>query len=244
MATLALLAAPMLHPYFRGKILWKLGAVALVAGLGLFIFNTETFQERFFQSGHGTIEDVFAGNFKDQGRFQAWKAMWEEAWKQPVFGGGVGASYEFVPQIWEDMDHIHNDYLRIFFEFGILGFAIFAFACVWQLLVLRRAIHSRGKDTVRITFTGAWLGLWVMLISCTTDNTIVYNLLFTNPLFALLGAGFGVAWAERHDLVDAEVTAGALNDVAAPPTASDRRRYCVHDVLLPTYPAGGAAEVN
>jgi hypothetical protein len=38
----------------------------------------------------------------------------------------------------------------------------------------------------------------VLLISCATDNTILYNIYFTNPLFAILGGAYGVAWAQSH----------------------------------------------
>ena len=39
-------------------------------------------------------------------------------------------------------------------------------------------------------------GYW----SSTTDNVLVYNLWYTNPLFALIGAAYGVAG--RHKLTD------------------------------------------
>jgi O-antigen ligase len=245
MATLALLLAPMLHPHFKGRVLWKLAAVGMFIVLGLFIFNTETFQQRFFQSGHGTLRDVYAGDFKDQGRFQAWDAMWEESWNDPFFGAGVGASYYFVPQVWEDMDHIHNDYLRIFFEFGLFGFLLFAFACTWQLMVLRREIFARDGGTVRVAFIAAWLGIWVMLISCFTDNTIVYNVLFTNPLFALIGAGFGVQWAEQHGLVDLERDAISRSGDAATVRSRKRRRRSLRRVEeRSTFPPGAAPEAS
>jgi O-antigen ligase len=219
MATLALLVAPILYPHFKGKLMWKMAAVGVFVVLGLVIFQTQTFQERFFQSGQGTLSDVFAGDFKDQGRFEAWAAMWDEAWNRPVLGAGVGASFEYVPTIWPEMNHIHNDYLRIFFEFGLIGFALFVSVCAWQLSVIRRQIDARSGGAVRTAFSAAWLGFCVMLITCTTDNTIIYNVLFTNPLFAVLGAAFGVAWAEEHGLIESDAPL-----VARPPTRVAPRR--------------------
>src|SRR4029077_5818537 len=77
-ATLALLVAPILHPYVRGKLLWKGLAVGASVGLGLLLFNTQTFQQHFFESGKGTVGDLFTGDYKDLGRLDAWSAVWDE----------------------------------------------------------------------------------------------------------------------------------------------------------------------
>lgn len=198
-ATFGLLVAPVIHPHFRGKWLWKFTAATVFVGLGLVLFHTDTFQKHFFESGEGTIGDLFSGDIKDFGRVEAWSAMWDEAWESPLLGVGVGTAYDFVPHIWLDMNHIHNDYLRIFFELGLVGFFLFLAVVSWQLLALNRLINSLDDGIVRSAFVGVWLGLIATLISCITDNTILYHMYVTNPLFALMGAGYGAAWAERRE---------------------------------------------
>ncbi len=194
-AAFALLAVPVLHPCLRGRLLTKSLAVAGLAGLGLVLFYTPAFQEHFFLSGGGTIGDLVVGDYSDLGRFDAWSAVWDEAWRRPWIGAGVGSAYTFVPQVWDDMYQVHNDYLRIFYEQGIVGLAVFLAVSSWQLLSLRRQVAATD-GIVRTTLTAAWLGFCALLISCLTDNTLVYNLLYTDPLFVLLGAGYGVALAE------------------------------------------------
>jgi O-antigen ligase len=224
MATLALLVAPLLHPCLRGRMLWKVLSLGLFAGAALTLFHTETFQQHFFQSGHGSLSDLFAGDYKDLGRFDAWTAVWEEAWHRPWLGAGVGSAYIFVPQVWQDMTHVHNDYLRVFFELGLVGLTLFVVVTIWQLLDLRRQIAA-SDDIVRMAFTAAWLGLCAMLISCFTDNTLVYTVLYTNPLFAVLGAAYGAAWVERQGTVEAEMLPDQLrtNALAANPRRQRRR---------------------
>jgi hypothetical protein len=39
---------------------------------------------------------------------------------------------------------------------------------------------------------------WDLFISSCTDNTITYHIYFTNPLFAILGAAYGVVAAESE----------------------------------------------
>ena len=211
-ATFGLLLAPVIHPHFRGKWLWKLTAAVVFMGLGLILFHTETFQKHFFESGEGTISDLFSGDIKDFGRVEAWSAMWDEAWESPLLGVGVGTAYDFVPHIWLDMNHIHNDYLRIFFELGLVGFFLFLGVVSWQLLTLYRMIASMDEGIVRSAFVGVWLGFIAMLISCVTDNTILYHMYVTNPLFALMGAAYGAAWAEQRNK-----SATSASEILEPP---------------------------
>jgi O-antigen ligase len=95
------------------------------------------------------------------------------------------------------MDHIHNDYLRVFFEQGLVGILAFLGVSVWQLVALHRRI-AYSDGIVRTAFIAASLGFYTLLISCAASNTLVYTVLFMNPLFALLGAAYGASWAESQ----------------------------------------------
>jgi O-antigen ligase len=191
MATFTMLLIPVLHPLYRTHV-WRVVLLLGIVGLGLGIFHTPTFQKRFFWEGSGTLADVAEGNFLSFGRFESWPDIWDEAWKQPWLGHGAGSAYDFVPTVWENMHHVHNDYLRVGFEGGLVGVALFLGVMVWQLYDLRRRIQQ-SQGMVRTAFAAAWLGFLVFMISAITDNTLSYNLWYMNPLFAVLGAACGVA---------------------------------------------------
>ncbi len=197
MATMALLLLPMIHPLFRHKF-WKLAAAVAVCVLGLMLFHTETFQSHFFESGQGTLSEVFSGDVHDFGRMDAWTQIWERSWEQPLLGHGVGTAFDYVPLIWLESNHIHNDYLRIFYELGLFGLLLFAIVMTWQLITLRRQVSLAENCHVREMFAAAWMGLCVMVLTCATDNTLIYHVYYNNPLFVLMGAAYGVAWAERQ----------------------------------------------
>ncbi len=197
MATFGLLLVPLIHPLFRHKF-WKLSAAVGICVLGLMLFYTETFQAHFFEGGKGTLGEVFSGGMHDFGRRDTWTQVWEQSWKQPLLGHGVGSAFDYVPLIWLDSNHIHNDYLRIFYELGLVGLALFAVAMTWQLFTLRRQISRADNCHVRETFAAAWMGFCAMLLTCATDNTLIYHVYYNNPLFVLVGAAYGVAWAERR----------------------------------------------
>jgi O-antigen ligase len=190
MAALALLLAPILHPLVRSW-LWPVGALLGTAALGVALFYTPIFQERFFYEGSGTLGDLFEGNFLSFGRFEAWPDIWAEAWRRPFFGAGVGYAYGFVPTVWDGMTYAHNDYLRVGLELGLVGLALFLGSLVWQLWDLRGRIR-RSQGALRTAYAASWLGLVLFMITAFTDNTLSYNLWYMNPLFALLGAAYGV----------------------------------------------------
>jgi O-antigen ligase len=191
LATAILLVVPVLHPRFKGRLA-RVVAIAAVAGLGLAIFYTSTFQQRFFHSGTGTLSQLVEGDIRDSGRFAAWDQVWEAAREQPILGAGVGSAYRFVPTVWTGMNHVHNEYLRVVFEFGFVGLAIFVGVLLWQYGDLRRRI-TRSEGVTRCAFVASLLGLYVLVIASITGNVISTNLLFMNPLFALMGAAYGVA---------------------------------------------------
>lgn len=194
MAAIALLLAIVFHPLYRGLGRRAL-AVAALAGLGLALFYSPAFQERTFYSGSGTLTDLIQGDGVDtSGRNVAWPDIWEEAWKRPIFGAGVGSSAAFVETVWPGVTHPHNDYLRIGFELGLTGLAIFVLAIIWQLNdLVRMARESSGL--LQQTSAACVLGIVFFLLVATTDNPLVYNLWYTDPLFALIGGAYGAAAA-------------------------------------------------
>jgi len=197
MATLTLLAAPIFFPLFRRKWI-NVAAFAAVAGMGIALFYTPIIQKRFFENGSGGLSEAFSGDYASAGRSEAWPAIWAKAWDHPILGSGVGSAFDFVPLVWEDVNHVHNDYLRMFFELGAVGEVVFLFAIVWQIVILYRRTQSTDGVTQK-AFTACWLGWCAMLISCGTDNTILYNVYYTNLLFALIGGAYGVYAATTSD---------------------------------------------
>ena len=196
MAAAALLVIIVVHPGYRSK--WRnVGMIGVAALVAVLLFNTSVFQQRFFREDQsGTLEDVMQGEISSEGRFEAWPLIWEKAWQRPLLGAGAGSAYEYVPIVWENMNYIHNDYLRIGFELGLVGLGLFAAVMLWQLAFLYRRIQQTD-GIVQTALTASWLGFWAMLTTCTTDNTLVYNVFFMNPLFAILGSAVALAIAEQ-----------------------------------------------
>lgn len=193
MAAMTLLLAPVIFPMFKNRRT-NIATACVFAVLGIGLFYTPVIQKRFFEDGSGKLTEAFQGDYAGAGRFEAWPQIWEEAKSKPLIGHGVGSAYDFVPLVWEDTNHCHNDYLRLFFETGVIGLTFFVIAAIYQLVVLHRQIGST-RGAVRSAYVAVWLGFWAMLVSSATDNTILYNIYFTDSLFAILGAAYGVTAA-------------------------------------------------
>jgi hypothetical protein len=200
MAAVALLLLVIAHPLY--KSVWhRLLAVVVLTACGLTVFYSPTFQHRTFYSGSGTLQDLFAGNGVDtSGRQEAWPLIYDEALKQPVFGHGVGTSKAFVYSIWTPVTHPHNDYLRIFFELGLVGLALFVITVLVQLYDLACMVKITD-GAIQQAFSASILGILFFLIVAATDNPLVYNLWYTDPLFVLMGAAYGAHCARKEEAV-------------------------------------------
>jgi hypothetical protein len=200
MAMVALLALPILYPLHR-RAWHRWGIVALLLVMAGGLFFTPTIQSRFFGDDKASAEGLMDPEAIGTGRFEAWPLILEEAWRRPWLGSGVGHSALFVPTVWPKMAHPHNDYLRVFLELGLVGVAIFLPTLVWQLVDIRRRIvriprdpRSRRyvHDPAQCAWVAAYLGLGAFLLTACTDNPLVYNIWFMDPLFAVLGAAYGL----------------------------------------------------
>jgi O-antigen ligase len=129
--------------------------------------------------------------FNASGRMSIWPVVIESAWNAPVAGQGLGSSMRAARTI-DGIGHPHNDYLRIWHDFGFIGLAMFCFAFVVMLVTLarnwRRAVAD-DSPAVPIHLA-ALLGLAGVLTACTTDNAIIYPFVMT-PLSVLIGAALG-----------------------------------------------------
>jgi O-antigen ligase len=166
--------------------------------LALAAFQLESVQQKMFFSGEGTLADLSPSNpnLRTSGRQLVWDYLFERAIESPMFGHGANASEPEVENLTEGViAHPHNDWLRIFFDYGLIGLGAFAFG-LFSLLhrVLRAMKASVGMD--KTLFAAAATSLVCFAIMMITDNVIVYTAYLTSPLFLFVGALIGRSQAQ------------------------------------------------
>jgi O-antigen ligase len=192
-ATLGMLLAPLVNPLGRRPAAKAALAVAMML-LAVALFYTPIFQERFFGDDGGTFEELREGDFSGSGRFNIWPLLLEEAERHPLFGLGFGTSSDFLIENQFELTQPLNDYVRIGFELGLVGLILYLVPIAMHMADLGRSMRS-ASETARGVCGASIIGLIMLLAFSLTENTLVYNLYFTHPLFVLIGAAYG---AERE----------------------------------------------
>lgn len=128
--------------------------VAKFGGSGLFLFGLVLFASWFFiQQNAGLQKQMNAVFTPDQGRLDLWQAAIEQ-WKlRPIVGTGSGTylyyGREFrAPQMQEDAIDVHNDYLNLLCEYGLVGMAGFFFFFGTHLYRGLRAFAHLGPKRI------------------------------------------------------------------------------------------------
>lgn len=183
-ASLLLLALPMFD--FRRFTAWIKAVVAAGAGallLWKLVTSIEPLRARFF--GGDVALDVGGVRFNTAGRYSAWQVFWDKIVADPWFGHGAGTVSEVIGGAFI---HPHNDYLRILYDFGVVGGVLWILAFVsltWHmgLIWLRNdptnPLMKRFNDT-------AFLCLVALGVAMVTDNVIVYSF-FMFPVAIIIG---------------------------------------------------------
>jgi O-antigen ligase len=158
-------------------------------------------QKKMFYSGQGTIEDVKFGNpdFFTAGRSHLWDHMIEEIKIRPIWGHGANASEEFVLSVtWGTLVHPHNDWLRLLYDYGLVGVCIFVICMVMQVVhLLKRTPRAFGESLV-LLYAGASSFLPFVLLMF-TDNIILYAAFFGNLQFTIIGLAYAAQKTQEID---------------------------------------------
>jgi O-antigen ligase len=177
-------------------VLTVLGRITVVALIGLWaIESIPSLHDRVFGDGQTQILGV---QLNTAGRDVIWSGLVADAESHDVWvGQGSGSATDFVRNdegpVGVEAAEPHNDYLRIWHDFGYLGLIIWFVA----VLTLLKAMWIRGRRTGnRICFAGV-LSLLSVLGLMVTGNVIVYFFAMV-PLGVIIGFALGEPSGQRE----------------------------------------------
>jgi hypothetical protein len=176
---------------------------------GLLVFQSDRIQSKMFYSGQGTLSeavtgvvDLFLGgeptshNFATTGRRPINEALVSGLDEAYWLGHGTGTTEEISLAI-AGVTHPHNDWLRLLYEYGMLGMLLFAVTMLAQVgHALWRLRRMRTEAAIFLWVgTGAFVPMALFMFS---DNVILYAAWFGNLHFAMLGLGYAALRSVRR----------------------------------------------
>jgi O-antigen ligase len=134
-----------------------------------------------------------------QGRVPLWHTLLREWSYSPLMGYGI-ASARAASILQGGLDHPHNDYIRVLYEYGLIGFGFWIFGIVW--LIARYSRNWWRLETLKSRqafLPGSALLAWIAFCAVMlTDNVMAYYFSVV-PLACILGAAgpvTGLAWCD------------------------------------------------
>lgn len=168
-ALLASLVAVVIYALNRSRLnparTLAAGALGSAALLGLVLLYSPL-ADRFTQGDASLNYGGIAYN--TSGRLPLWRAVFADARSHAWLGLGPGSSEAFVKETFPGIDHPHNDYLRLFHDYGLVGVSLFV---VVVLLLMRLVITHSTPLAARRSLLISTL---VLLLLMTTDNVLTY----------------------------------------------------------------------
>lgn len=165
--------------------------IAVAGGIAAFmLMNFEPLRQRFFT---GDLSAAVGGvKINTMGRIAAWTAVINSALEAPIVGKGPASSSEALAVLHAGIEQPHNDYLRIWHDYGIIGVMLWFGAFGTMMMACRRQYARFRQWGARETSVGAstLLAQVTLLALMLTDNVLIY---FYNmvPIFILSGLVLG-----------------------------------------------------
>jgi O-antigen ligase len=171
--------------------------LAMAVLMGLAVTYVQPLRARFFQGDLSM--SIGRLSINAMGRTRMWTVTWRSFLLSPWLGHGPGAAQEVINASMPNLEHPHNDYLRLLHDYGAFGCSLWVagmtrlFLSTWRAWVASDR-SGWGEAPVHLA---AVLGIVVLAVAMITDNPLAYFFVMA-PLGALLGLSVGVAGRRRQ----------------------------------------------
>ena len=159
--------------------------VTVAASAYLLVLYYAPLRDRFLRN-HDAVE-IGGLTISTEGRAKMWGLILSESHEKPFLGHGVGAASQLITQYYPGLDHPHNEYLRFYFDFGLIGLGLFAVGYI--AIALRVFRYARRSD--HPVHWAALIALIGIALVAVTDNAMVYPFVMI-PLGSIVGLSFAM----------------------------------------------------
>jgi O-antigen ligase len=171
---------------------WKIVVISTTIVAALFGFVVGGIYEKTVVEG-ATIEDIFyeTESLQTSGRRVAWEHLTDKIPDAIWFGHGSNSTFTYLTSIYVEFDHPHNDWLRLLYEYGVIGVAFFIFTVTLNFIELRGKMVFANFGSVQFNVSKfAFAATLCYLLIMITDNILLYAAFFGNLLFLNVGMAY------------------------------------------------------
>jgi O-antigen ligase len=173
-------------------------SVAALSSISWFVFSySDAVQSRFIGGDNFYLGDL---QFNTSGRGTIWALVINNAQQHSLLGSSPGNSQDLVTAFFAgQVEHPHNEYLRIWNDLGIVGLTLWLLAWGATLVFLAKGTVSATNSKDRALGLGGTLVVLGFLGGCLTDNVSIYYFLII-PVSVIVGV------LSRPQVVDSHVS--------------------------------------
>jgi hypothetical protein len=151
-----------------------------------------------------------------QGRAMIWDYVFRRAMDDPIIGHGFWASNALTAQAMDELvsQGIHNSYLMVFFDYGLIGLVLFC--GVWLLLLaqLARQIGRFDRTGLRLALAAGFTTLGVLIYSGSGIELVD----FAPSMYLWMLLGYALQLTQDHKPAEVDQRENAARDAERQPT--------------------------
>jgi len=189
----------------------RLVLLCCLAVVAAAVFSSPAFKNKMLVQGAkigGTTE--FKDVVQTSGRLKAWDMLIDEIPNALWLGHGSNSTQTFLQAQIDSFDHPHNDWLRLLYEYGLIGTALFLVTVLIQVRTLIRmakaSVSMHGRFAC-YTAASLFIPFCILMI---TDNIILYAAYFGNIHFILIGLSYAQYRAEQERQLSSSVGSSTM----------------------------------
>jgi O-antigen ligase len=158
-------------------------------------------------SGGDSVATPLRLSIDASGRTGFWSTTWDSAVTSPIRGQGAGSAELAIARHFSASNHPHNDYLRLFHDFGLIGVTLFFLGVGMIVRTSWNCLRVENRAGQRAIHLASLLAMIAILLSMLTDNSIVY-LFVVVPIALMCGYSIGGGASSLDEHMQRGVAAG------------------------------------
>lgn len=194
-------------------IKYKIRALPLILvigciGLAVMFYIPSVKAKMYYRPNEVTVVDFLSGNIDENnintsGRKKGWEDV--QRWffdNHELMGSGTGRvqTYFYTEAIgWQRGGQLHNDFLVLLCDNGIIGFSLFIITYLSILFHCLIIYHKSVSNIVKLCAITAGSSLIGILVTMYSDNTISYSMATLGYPWGFYGMALGLMKGEYSD---------------------------------------------